>query len=297
MTATLSRGRDEAQIAYTVRRLTEADEIRKLLDNDREYAAYAIAQLDPKLFDKSEWYTATGQEGPALVLHSRSGLGRALFVSGDPGGIGAILSLHAGPRFSFGSLRLEHRRAVERYFAFTRLHPMLRMSLTAAKFHATEGAAVRLHGRDVPAINRLYSSEGGPASYSASHVEDGVYFGVMMDGSLASIAGTHVVSHTEGVGVVGNVFTSPRYRGLGLATIATSAVTADLLERCPLVVLTVEEGNDEAVRIYKRLGYETRCKLHETPLIRKEPLGVLSWARRVIAGWRGRADGKEVVLR
>jgi len=173
---------------------------------------------------------------------------------------------------------------------------MLRMSVTPATLKPVEDAAVRLHGCDVPAINRLYSSEGGPASYSASHVEDGVYFGVMMDGSLVSIAGTHVVSPMEGVAVVGNVFTHPRYRGLGLATIATSAVTGDLLEHCPLVVLTVEVGNDPAVRIYERLGYETHCKLHETPLIRKEPFGLLSLARRLIAGRRGRAEGKEVVL-
>lgn len=297
MTATLSRGRDETQTAYNVQRLTNPDEIRPLLESDRAYAAYAIAQLDPQLFDKSEWYTATGPEGQSLALHSRSGLGRALFVSGDPSGIGAILSLHPGPRFSFGSLRLEHRRHIEKYFVVTRHHTMLRMSITSATFKSAEGVAVRLHGGDLPTVNRLYSSEGGPASYSASHIEDAVYYGVMMDGSLVSIAGTHVVSPTEGVAVVGNVFTHPRYRGLGLSTTATSAVTSDLLERCPLVVLTVEEGNDPAVRIYKQLGYATQCKLHETPLIRKEPFGVLSLARRLIAGWRGRAEGKELVLR
>ncbi len=297
MTATLSRGRDEAQTIYTVERLMTPGEIRSLLEHDRPYAAYAIAQLDPQLFGQSEWYVATSPESRALVLHSRSGLGRALFTSGDPAGIDAILGLHPGPRFSFGSLRLEHRAAVEKYFIFTRRQTMLRMSVTSATIQPVEGAAVRLHASDVTAVNRLYSSEGGPATYSPGHIEDGTYFGVIRDRDLSAIAGTHVVSPLEGVAVVGNVFTHPRYRGLGLGTIVTSAVTAELLKCCPLVVLTVEAGNDPAVSIYKRLGYETQCKLHETPLIRKEPFGTISLARRLIAGWRGRAQGKDIVVR
>jgi len=120
---------------------------------------------------------------------------------------------------------------------------------------------------------------------------------VFIDNFLISIAGTHVVSASEGVAVVGNVFTHPMYRGRGLAAVATSATTSALLERCPLVVLTVEKENDPAVRVYQRLGFETQCTLHETPLIRKEPIGALSLVRRLIAGWRGRAEGKEIVLR
>ena len=61
-------------------------------------------------------------------------------------------------------------------------------------------------------------------------------------------------------------------------------------------MLTVEKENEPAVRIYQRLGYETQCTLHETPLIRKEPVGAVSFVRRVFAGWRGRAEKKEVVL-
>jgi len=297
MTATLSRRRDDTRPIYTVEQLIDRDVIRAMLDSDRAYAAYAIAQLDAKLFDQSEWYHTKGPDSDALVLHSRSGLGRALFASGDPEGVDAILSLHPGPRFSFGSLRLEHRRAVEKYFIFTRQQSMLRMAVSAATFAPVEGEALRLHSGDALSVNRLYSSEGGQASYSPSHIEEGVYFGAIEEGSLVSIAGTHVVSRSEGVAVVGNVFTHPRYRGGGLAAIATSAVTEELLKRCPLVVLTVEASNDPAVAIYKRLGYETQCKLHETPLIRKEPFGAFNLARRLIAGWRGRAEGKEIVVR
>ena len=62
-------------------------------------------------------------------------------------------------------------------------------------------------------------------------------------------------------------------------------------------MLTVESENEPAVTVYRRLGYEPACNLHETPLIRKEPVGLISLTRRAIAGWRGRSEGKEVVLR
>ena len=126
---------------------------------------------------------------------------------------------------------------------------------------------------------------------------EGVYYGVFAGSRLASVAGTHVVSEAERVAVVGNVFTHPRYRGQGLATFATSAVTSHLLDFCDLVVLTVEVGNEPAVHIYDKLGYQPVCNLHETPLIRKEPFGAISFVRRAIAGWRGRSEGKEIVVK
>ncbi len=296
MTA-LSRDRQAAEVQYAVTRLMDPEEIRSLLEPEKAYAAYALAQLEAHLFGLSDWYVGTSGGGRALVVHSRSGLGHALFAIGDKDALDAILSLHPGPRFTFASLRLEHRAVVEKYFLMTRPQTMLRMSVAGQAFSPVSGPAERLDAGHVAAINRLYSTEGGPTAYQPGHLEDGVYYGVFEDGTLVSIAGTHVVSASEGIAVVGNVFTHPNWRGRGLATVATSAVTAHLLQACPLVVLTVEAANDPAVAIYVRLGYEAQCTLHETPLIRKEPLGVLSAARRLVAGWRGRHEGKELVVR
>jgi len=297
VTATLSRDRDYARSLYKIDRLSDPNAIRQLLLPDRAYSAYALAQLEPALFRQAEFYTASGREGAALLLHSRGGLGRALFALGHPAALEAALSLHPGPRFSFGSLRPEHRSAIQKYFVFTRPQTMLRMSVSPEAFRSVETRAVRLTGRDTSQINRLYASESGSSSYQPRHIDEGVYHGVFIDGFLVSIAGTHVVSYAEGVAVVGNVFTHPMYRGGGLATIATGATTAALLDRCPLVVLTVESGNEPAVRVYQRLGYEPKCTLHETPLIRKEPVGALSFVRRIFAARRGRTEGKEIVSR
>lgn len=293
----LGRGRSAARAAYAVERLTDREAIRGLLLPERAYAAYALGQLEPHLFPLSEWWTAEGPGGRALLLHSRGGLGRALFALGDPEALDAILRLHPGPRFSFASVRPEHRPVLARHFHLLRSQLMVRMSVERAAFRPTPGPAVRLGGGDIGRINRLYSAEGGPTAYTSRHIEEGVYYGVFVDGRLASIAGTHVVAPSQGVAVVGNVFTHPRYRGQGLAAVATSAVTEFLLRSCPLVVLTVEATNEPALRVYRRLGYRQECTLHETPVIRRDPTGLLSLARRLLASWRGRGREKELLQR
>jgi RimJ/RimL family protein N-acetyltransferase len=93
------------------------------------------------------------------------------------------------------------------------------------------------------------------------------------------------------------VFTHPLHRGGGLATIAASAVTQALLERCELVALTVEVSNASALAVYDKLGYRQECTLYETPAVRKDALGLASGLRRLVAGWRGRHQGKEIVFR
>lgn len=283
---------------YAVERLTQPAQIRALLEPERAYSAYALAQLDPRLFPANEWVFSRGPLGrQALLVHSRSGLGNALFAIGDHEALDAALSLHPGARFTFGSLRLEHRAVAEKYFVMTRPQQMVRMSIGRETFQGVDGTAVRLGPAEVSLVNRLYSLEGGVTAYRESHLVDGVYYGVFSGGTLVSIAGTHVVSRQEKIAVVGNVFTHPRHRGKGLATYTTSAVTADLLGYCDLVVLTVEAKNDPAMHIYTKLGYQGVCSLHETPLIRKEPAGVVSFARRMLAGWRGRRAHKEIVVR
>ena len=297
MTA-VSREGEAARAVFTVERLRDPDPIRAMLDSERAYSAYALAQLDPASFPDSEWVLARGPAGrQALLVHSRGGLGAALFTIGDPAALDAALSLHPGPRFSFGTLRLEHKRTAEKYFVMTRPQIMQRMEITADDFRETPGEPQRLTGADVGTVNRLYSMEAGPTAYREQHLDRAVYYGVFIGDELVSIAGTHAVSAAERTAVVGNVFTHPRRRGIGLATIATSAVTKDLLGFCDLVALTVEVQNTPAVRIYEKLGYRAVCNLHETPLIRKAPIGVMSFARRAVAGWRGRREGKEVVVR
>jgi ribosomal protein S18 acetylase RimI-like enzyme len=72
-------------------------------------------------------------------------------------------------------------------------------------------------------------------------------------------------------------------------------VTRELLESCDEVVLTVNPRNEAAVSVYRRLGYRADLDLIETAVTRRESLGLTSMARRLLARWRGRESGGELV--
>jgi RimJ/RimL family protein N-acetyltransferase len=287
---------------YRVEELHDAAQIEALLEPRRLYAAYAVGQLDPELIGLIDCWRAADEAGGegAFVMYSRGGLGDAMFCMGDPGALEAILALHQGPRQNYATCEPRHVETMSRFFALASERPMLRMAVTAHAFRApppASGAFVRrLTGGDARTLNRLYNSEGSPTYYSGKQIDEGRYFGVFAQDRLVAVAGTHVVSQTEGIAVVGNVFTHPGWRGRGYATLATGATTAHLLGYCRDVVLTVDPENTPAVRAYQRLGYETICRLVEAAVTRRELLGLGSYFRRLRARLRG-GSGAEIVVR
>jgi RimJ/RimL family protein N-acetyltransferase len=296
-----SKGMEHArERAYQIEELDEPASIRRVLEARRGYAAYALGQLDPKLFALVRCWQAKGSTGQALVLFSGGGLGDALFAMGEQGALAALLRLHRGPRHNYATCQPEHLPVLRRYFLISHEQPMLRMAVTAERFQAAGppplGISVRrLLGPEVRTLNQLYSSEGAPAYYTAAHLREGVYYGVYQQERLLSVAGTHVVSYAISVAVVGNVFTHPAERGRGYARLATGAATEELLRSCRDVVLTVDPNNRPAVQAYRRLGYVDECQLIEAAVIRKDLIGAESWLARAIARYRGRRQGIELV--
>lgn len=297
------KGTISARVAFDIAPVNDPNYLRSMLLTDPAYSAYASAHLEPRLFARCRWWLASSGGAQGLVLHTHGGLGPALVTFGDSPAVDAILHIHPGPRLSFATFKTEHLSVIERHFMVSRKRVMQRMAVSEAGFRPAEkpagdGVTIQLlRGTDISQINRLYGTEGGPASYSHHNIEEGVYYGVGVEGRLVSIAGTHVVSPVEKVAVIGNVFTHPRHRGLGWATLATSAVTEHLLKECNSVLLTVETTNIPAVRVYEKLGYREECRLYETTVLRRQMLGALALFRRFLAGRRGAKRRSEVVIR
>jgi len=285
----------ERHIDIVVRPLRDRDAIRRMLEARRTYAAYALGQLDPAMFRLSEWWGAQSDEGGALILHSRGGLGSATFVMGEPLPLQALLALHPGPRNTFFTCEVHHLETVLRYFELEQRQTMIRMQVTAETFRPIYGEVRRLAGRDTRDINTLYRTDGVPSYYTPRQVNDSAYFGAERDGRLVAIAGTHVISEDSGIAVVGNVYTHPRYRGQRLAQATTSAVTEHLLRSVREVVLSVDPANKPAVQAYERLGYREVARLIEGAAVRKDSTGIVTTVRRMAARIRGRQAGAEVV--
>jgi ribosomal protein S18 acetylase RimI-like enzyme len=253
---------------------------------DRAFAAYAIANLELGLFEHAHYWIAEGSPGVGVLMHSDSRVGRAMVIAGDEAAADALLSLHPGPYTTYlATAAPEHMDAIERTYTTAGALEMQRMAVTNASFSGVPGEVRRLRREDARALNMLYSAEGAPTGYSGEHIEQGVYYGAYEAGRLVSVAGTHVVAPNAGIAVVGNVFTHPGYRGAGLATRVTSAVTEELLERrgCTLVALTVNPENMPAVRAYRRLGYEPGARVVEARLRRRDPTGISAGLRRWVA--------------
>jgi ribosomal protein S18 acetylase RimI-like enzyme len=246
------------------RRIDKA-QVRFVLETDRVWSAYALGDLAPGFFERSDWLLAGDAAALILLYH---GFGTAvLFALGPPEGVRALLSRVSEER-CYLSVRPEVLPVVRERYEVSRQCAMWRMELDPAQFDpAPADGAVRLTPDDAPALERLLA--GAPAGEAPDFLDlamldGGVFYGAYEGRELVAIAGTHLVAPSESVAAVGNVYTRPDRRGRGMAARTTAAVTAELVRMgIRTIVLNVAQANEPAVRVYERLGYARYCPFYE----------------------------------
>jgi ribosomal protein S18 acetylase RimI-like enzyme len=249
-----------------LQQLTDCTEIDAVLETDRLYAAYAIGDLEPGLFELSEWHAAKDDDRVvALCLYFRGLTPPALFALGTNDGIAAILDSALQPAEPYITCRLEQLPIFRERYALRGVQQMLRMVIAADDFHLlSDPRQKRLGGEHFDALRRLYALGGGDA-FAPYQLDNGVYFGIEIYGELVSAAGTHLVAPDYGIACVGNVATHTDHRNRGYATACTSAVVAELFRQGYRdIVLNVNEANTPAIRAYKKLGFKTYCRFIES---------------------------------
>ena len=260
-------------------RLSDPAAIRALLETDRAWAAYALADLAPGFFEHCEWRGSRAAE-PAIILLYRAFEIPVLVTVGAAPAVASLLEeIRAEPEM-YLSVRPDILPLIKARYEVLAEAPMWRMVLdptvfgTPAATSATPaGAAVPLTLADLPALQQLYAdgqaTGEAPDFFSPDMLADGVFYGVREGEALVAAAGTHLYTVAESVGTVGNVYTRRDRRGRGLAVQVTRCVTAELLKLgLRTVVLNVAQPNTAAIRVYERLGfrryagfYEGRAKL------------------------------------
>jgi GNAT superfamily N-acetyltransferase len=249
-----------------------AEEARAFLERDRILAAYALADIDQPDIEGSRWWAARRDgELQAVVLVVEGLPFRPCFATGSPDALSLIfreaireprLLLATPPRC---------RLAVETTYRFERVDQMLRMVVNVSTFRPRVTHRVsKLGAEDLDAVIDLY----GHASrtyFTPERMRREIYFGIYQGGALVSAAGTHVRSERASIAAVGNVLTRLAYRGRGMATSCTSAVTEAALNEHRDVVLNVRHDNAPAVAVYERLGYVTHGTFLEGPAVRRAP--------------------------
>jgi len=253
-----------------VRELHDKEEIYAFLAQDRYYAAYAIGDLEPGLFELCTWHVSV-QDGrkSALTLRFRGLRPPALFAMGSGEGLVPLLREESLPERVYLTGQPGYLPLFQEAFTLGPVEDMFRMVLEPRDFRPHDGRVIRLSRRHLPSLQRLYRGEGVFAPYQ---LDSGVYYGVEVGGELVSAAGTHLVSPTYQIAAVGNIFTHPSHRGQGYATACTSAVVEELLSRSLEIVLNVAQSNEVALRLYKRLGFREYCPFIEALGVRRKGL-------------------------
>jgi ribosomal protein S18 acetylase RimI-like enzyme len=245
----------ESRIPYP---LTDKLEIRRRLNIDREWALYALADLDEGMFEHCRWWAL--EDGLALVFDALEI--RPMFVLGDGEStreLLAVLPVSAG----YLNLKPCQMEAAEGIYRYRDVHQMQRMFLADLTLPA--GTAEVIGPSDLEQVERLYASgDGGGIAFAPFQLDTGFFYGIRKGGELVSVAGVHVVSRNEGVAGVGNIFTRPDCRGQGLAQIVTSAVAMALSEAgIQTIGLNVEHTNTGAIRVYERVGFRKHFSYYE----------------------------------
>ena len=114
----------------TIRRLTDRTEIQAYLETDRDYAAYALGDLDEGFFEKCTWRVA--EEGDAIRALTLEYVGFAppiLFLMGAGDGVAALLAGPVQLDRAFVTAREEHLSALSQFYRWDELEHMWRMVL------------------------------------------------------------------------------------------------------------------------------------------------------------------------
>ena len=245
------------------RSTTDRRMLASFLEQDRLYSAYALCDLEEKEFGRTRWGAAyDGDDLIAVGLEYSGPTPQPVFVMGRTDGISAILRDVIRPRAAYIAARSTMLPAVEAHYRVDPGPQMVRMWVDRARFRPYPATVQRLLPVEIGELNRLYQL--GFASWLPSTaIAEGVYYGMRVNGQLVAAAGTHVVSPSARLAVVGNVLTHHDFRGRGFATAVTGAVTAELLRTSDQVVLNVRADNPPAINAYRRLGYAEHARFEE----------------------------------
>jgi ribosomal protein S18 acetylase RimI-like enzyme len=236
--------------------------VRLILEQDRIWSAYALADLDPQYASVSEWYT----NDTGVVLIYRGLQPPVMITVGDDVSVQALLKQVPNGIYTY-TLLPEIREWLQPRLDVHQEQEMWRMSLhDNLRLPDLQLQPIRrLAPSDLPAIMALFADYSDqPDSFTDSQLFQGIYYGWFNAHHLVSVAGTHIVSRKSTVAAIGNVFTHPKFRNSGYATQVTAAVVGELLdEGMATIVLNVGVKNHPAIASYRRLGFTHHCKYVE----------------------------------
>lgn len=123
---------------------------------------------------------------------------------------------------------------------------------------ATHVDALKLTAADVPDMLALIAIA-QPGPFLQRTIELGSYIGLRREGRLIAMAGERI--HLPGFCEISAVCTHPDFRGRGYGGALTTLVAQSILARGETPFLHHAPGNENAARLYRKLGFRQRARL------------------------------------
>ena len=241
------------------------DEAYTILSQDPIWNCFALADLEAPLRQYSQFPIASregsNEHAICLVLRHPS-IGQVLSPFGAEEGVAAILKRLVLPEHPLIQSQKVHISLLQHYYRpETSWKELLRMTITPTSLrfqvHAPHQSVKQLTVSDLPALKNLYARH-SENTFPADLFTQNIYFGVYEGEELVAAGGTHVSVSKFRIAVLGNVLTVPQARRRGYATAIMTALVTKLFEQhYSPVILNVLADNNDAIRIYERLGFQT----------------------------------------
>ena len=239
-----------------MRELTDPSVIAAYLRRNIALHLYEIGDLDPFFRPQTRWF---GNDEAIVLLYAHPAM-PTLIAMAEPERFDALRALCAdlAPELP-DELYLHRSEAVPDTllpgFALSSPSAHQRMMLTAPALDVPADAVTPLTVDMTPRLEAFYACHYPENWFDRRMVETGCYFGLEIDGELASVAGVHVMSREQRVAALGNIATATAHRGKGLARRVTAACCRHLSRLCDHIGLNVERDNAAAIACYARLGF------------------------------------------
>lgn len=261
---------------YYTQTLTDKQQIREFYYQDRPLCAYALGDLDEEMWKISSFtgaFDETGELASVALVWKGASL-PVYIVVGDHYAAHALMQVEDLPDKLFYMMPARLYDTLQEHFEIESNRRMWRMVVNPVDFVVgpSHPNLRRLTAEDADRIQALFKTDPMRADQITPEVlKRGTFFGIFNDDQeIIALAGTHIYSEGEGVGVIGYVYTHPDERGQGLATTTSGAVAKALIERgIDHVVLNVEQGNSAAIRAYQKLGFRIHAPIVDGVAVKK----------------------------
>lgn len=187
----------------------------------------------------------TGTDVPSIILECPIELARLLLEKTPENNF----IMHISPRLLPA---VQNRYPEEKHY----IESWMLVNRNQAKFFRSSSVR-KLQKNDASSLAHLLSSRKDRPRKMLKRYADWIskkpICGVFRDDELVSYAGSFI--QLPQVWMIGGIYTKPKYRNKGYATLATSAITEEALENAEAAALFARSDNYSAIKVYEKIGY------------------------------------------